>query len=159
MSLSRPGIRSCLPARLGTQKLWITSFEFRVDVHRHADRQVKLVGGAHHLRRVGAVVGDVPPPLVAGDGDRQLLVRGGVGHRPVGEEAGDRERDQPDADQRAPSRSGRCASAGRTRGAGPPRRHSPRPRGRGARSPPIRKAITATYMMRADDEEDRRTGC
>src|SRR4051794_7423163 len=29
-SVSRPGMRSCLPARLGSQKLWITSLERRM---------------------------------------------------------------------------------------------------------------------------------
>ena len=39
----RPGIRSCLPARFGTQKLWITSFECSSNAHRPPDRKVELV--------------------------------------------------------------------------------------------------------------------
>ena len=44
-SLCWPGIRSCLPCRFGTQKLWITSGERSVEPHRPADRDVELVGG------------------------------------------------------------------------------------------------------------------
>ena len=47
----RPGIRSFLPCRLGTHRLWITSSALQRDHHRPADRDVDLVGGAEGLRR------------------------------------------------------------------------------------------------------------
>ena len=40
-----PGIRSCLPMRLGTQKQWITSADSSLTVHRPAGRDVDLVCG------------------------------------------------------------------------------------------------------------------
>jgi hypothetical protein len=44
-SVGRPGIRSCLPARLGIHRLWMTSSATELDLYRPADRQMELVGG------------------------------------------------------------------------------------------------------------------
>ena len=85
MSFSRPGIRSCLPARFGTQNEWITSDEFSLTLHRLArpgcgsrSRVVKVRLGS------GILVAHLPPPLMAGDADRDRLLarrRRGFGRR------------------------------------------------------------------------------
>ena len=60
--------------RFGTQKEWITSADIELDLHRPADRDVDLVGGGEAAARVGVLVADLPPPLVAGDADRDRLL-------------------------------------------------------------------------------------
>ena len=77
MRLVLPGIRSVLPASRGTQKLWHTSADFSVRkigrrARRIARRDVQLVGGDD--AELG--VADLPPPLVADDGDVEGAWRG-----------------------------------------------------------------------------------
>ena len=60
------------------------------DLRRYSDRQMDFIGGANGLRRFRSVVLDIPPPLVRSDGDRELFIASSLGHRAVGEEAGDR---------------------------------------------------------------------
>ena len=67
---------SSLPARLGIQKLWITSaLSRRISTGRPAGRD-DLVGRAHRLL-AGNAVAHVPPPHGAGDLDHQRRVRRG----------------------------------------------------------------------------------
>ena len=68
-SLSRPGIRSVLPCRFGTQKLWMTSADCSSNRDRPADGHVDLVGGGDAAAKDRVLVLDVPPPLMAGDLD------------------------------------------------------------------------------------------
>ena len=74
------------------------------DPHRNSDGQVQLVRRAQRSstgRR--ELYWTSHHHWLRGDGDRQFLMRGGLGHRAVGEEACDRERDQAGRDQRAPA--------------------------------------------------------
>ena len=69
--VTREGIRSRLPCRLGTQKLWMTSFDVPRIMHGPADRNVDFVGGDDDAAGVIVGIADVPPPLIAGDFDGQ----------------------------------------------------------------------------------------
>src|SRR6476661_1387708 len=63
---------------------------FQIDVRGHAHGKMKLVSGPEALRRVAGIVDDVPPPLIACDGDGELLAGCRLRHRTVREEACDR---------------------------------------------------------------------
>ena len=70
----RPGIRSCLPCRFGTQKLWMTS---PARARRWTGRPTgtcDLVSGGEMCERAGRrQVLDLPPPLVGGDADVDVV--------------------------------------------------------------------------------------
>ena len=97
---------------------------------------------------------DVPPPLVAGDGDRQLLVRGGAGHRAVGEEAGDGEQRRGRSPTTAPQPIRPVRISGSLWWCRPSSTTFASPLRRRRTMPAIRKAITSDVHDRADDEEN-----
>ena len=59
-----PGIRSILPASVGTQKLWITSSERSDTATGTAGRYVQFIGVGQHDAAVG--IGDSAPPTTTG---------------------------------------------------------------------------------------------
>ena len=81
MWFGRPGIRSVLPARRGTQKLWQTSADLKRQIDRPMRRRRSLAGTCSSLAvmkpsllAVVVIVDVFPPPLVADDRDEQRLV-------------------------------------------------------------------------------------
>ena len=77
VSVVRPGIMSILPWSAGTQKLWMTSREVSRTRTRRPGGNVHLVGGRHRVVVAGAGIADLPPPLMPGHFDHEL-----VGPRP-----------------------------------------------------------------------------
>ena len=91
-SVTRDGMRSRLPWRLGTQKLWMTSLDVPADLNGAADGDMNFIGGNDDAAGIVVEVADVPPPLIARDLDRQaVLARREVRDGLAGSDARDEE--------------------------------------------------------------------
>ena len=62
---------SILPARLGTQKLWMTSALFTTYSTARPDRNAGLVGRLEARLALVVEIDDAPPPLLAYDLDAE----------------------------------------------------------------------------------------
>ena len=94
--VSRPGIMSTLPPRLGTQKLWITSADCSVKTtSRPTGMRISLAAATVDTP---GVIGDAPPPLLADDLDRHdVRLVGRAGERIQQAEVGGEQGGQHDS--------------------------------------------------------------
>ena len=85
-----------MPARLGTQKEWITSVELEHQSDRLARRNVDLVGAGQDPIGLRVLVAHLPPPLMPGDADGEAACVADASQRAVGNEAQQRQANQHD---------------------------------------------------------------